>query len=364
MMTNRSALRVLILIIPAIVLIFLIILSPFYIYWNAAAPKKTCSSCHEIVKSVDMFAQSAHRSLKCRECHGTALSNGFHSIKEKGNMVVKHVKTEYIEDIRLNHEQVLAVMQDCKRCHEDEYAAWNSGGHSALYHDIFLDRKHNETEQLNADCLRCHGMFSDIPVEQLVEPLDITGPWVFKIRDISDKPVIPCLACHQTHTKGIPATNPNYSDPGKIFYSRRDSSEVVSFYYRPDRRSIPAGYLPKLTLKDREREVIVSDDILSRLCVQCHSPNAHHEAGSSDDRTPTGVHEGLSCTACHDAHSNDAGKSCGKCHPVISNCKLDVTVMNTSYIDRESPYNIHRVGCTDCHKEKNFKRNYPLKQNK
>ena len=69
--------------------------------------------------------------------------------------------------------------------------------------------------------------------------------------------------------------------------------------------------------------------IFMRLCVQCHSPNALHEAGSSDDRTPTGVHEGLSCTACHDVHSNDARKSCGKCHPAISNCKLDVTMMNT-----------------------------------
>jgi hypothetical protein len=363
MMKNRSALRVLILIIPAIVLIFLIIVSPFYIYWNAASPEKTCASCHEIEGSVNMFAQSAHRGLKCSDCHGTALSNGFHSIKEKGNMVVKHVKTEYIEDIRLNHEQVLAVMQDCKRCHEYEYAAWNSGGHSALYNDIFLDKKHNETEQLNADCLRCHGMFSDVPVEGLVEPLDIKGPWMFKIRDISDKPVIPCLACHQTHIKGIPTTNPDYSDPLKIFYSRKDSSEVISLYFRPDRRSIPAGFLPKLNLTEGERKVNVSDDIVMRLCIQCHSPNARHEAGSSDDRTPTGVHEGLSCTACHEPHSNDAGKSCIKCHPAISNCKLDVTIMNTTYRDPGSPFNIHRVACTDCHKEQNFKRKYPVKLN-
>ena len=185
-MTNRRTLRILILLLPAIILIFLVIVSPFYIYWNAASPEKTCSSCHEIEGSVDMFAQSAHRDLKCSECHGTALSNGFHSLKEKGNMVVTHVKKEYIEDIRLNHEQVLAVMKDCKRCHEDEYANWISGGHSASYQDIFMNRKHNETEQLSADCLRCHGMFSDVPMEGLVEPLNIKGPWMFKIKDISE----------------------------------------------------------------------------------------------------------------------------------------------------------------------------------
>jgi hypothetical protein len=354
-MKNRRTLRILILLLPAIILIFLVLVSPFYIYWHAASPERTCASCHEIEGSVDMFAQSAHRNLKCSECHGTALSNGFHSIKEKCNMVVTHIKTEYIEDIRLNHEQVLEVMKDCKRCHEDEYADWNSGGHSALYHDIFLDRKHNETEQLNADCLRCHGMFSDVPMEGLVEPLDITGPWVFKIKDISDKPVIPCLACHQTHIKGIPATNPDYSDPVKIFYSRKDSSEVTSLYYRPDRISIPASFLPKLNLTEGERKVIVSDDKIMRLCVQCHSPNAHHDVGTSDDRTPTGVHEGLSCSACHEPHSNDARNSCIKCHPVISNCKIDVKLMNTSYRDPASPFNIHRVACTDCHTDKNFK---------
>jgi hypothetical protein len=355
-MINRPALRILILVMPVTVLALLMIFGIFYTYWNSASPEKTCASCHEIGRSVNMFAQSSHRGLKCSECHGTALNNGFHSMKEKGNMVVTHVKNEYNEDIRLDHDQVLAVMGKCKRCHENEYADWSSGGHSALYHDIFLDRKHNEAEQINADCLRCHGMFSDVPVEQLVEPLDIIGPWVFKIRDISDKPVIPCLACHQIHTKGMPGTNPDYSDPGKIFYSRKDSSEVVSFYYRPDKRSIPAGYLPKLTLKDGNRKINVSDDLLMRLCVQCHSPDAGHVAGSSDDRTPTGVHEGLNCTACHDVHSNDARKSCGKCHPAISNCKLDVTMMNTSYMDPESPNNIHSVSCTDCHKEKKMRR--------
>jgi hypothetical protein len=351
-MRRRSTLQTIILVIPLIILAVSIMFGSFYAYWNSAAPEKTCGSCHEIGKSVDLFAQSAHREMKCSECHGTALSNGFHSLREKGIMVVNHIKTENVEDIRLSEDQILAVMDNCKRCHTDEYAAWHSGGHSALYHDIFLDRKHNETEQINFDCLRCHGMFSDLPVQDLVEPLNKTGPWKFKKAEIADKPVIPCMACHQTHRKGLPKTNPDYSSPGNIFYLRQDSSEAAGFYYRPDRVSISVEFLPKLTLWEGIREVKVSDDLLMRNCVQCHSPNAPHQAGTSDDRTPRGVHEGLSCTACHEAHSNDASKSCNKCHPAISNCNLDVTKMNTSFRDQESPNNIHWVDCKDCHKEK------------
>jgi hypothetical protein len=349
---NRPTLRILILIIPAAILIFLIIFGSFFIYWNSAPPQKTCASCHEIERSVDMLTQSSHRELKCSECHGSAISNGFHSLREKSSMFLKHVKNEYTEDIRMNEDQVLAVMETCKRCHEDDYAFWSSGGHSARYYDIFMNRKHNEAEQINPDCLRCHGMFSDVPVDELVEPLDRTGPWAFKAKGVSDKPAMPCLACHQTHMKGMPGSNPDYSDPVKIFYARMDTSEVASLYYRPDRRSIPASMLPRLTLKDGSQEVKVSDDLLMRLCIQCHAPDAHHQAATSDDRTPRGVHEGLTCLACHDPHSNDARQSCRICHPAISNCKLDVTKMNTSFSDPESPNNIHWVNCADCHKEK------------
>ncbi|MDD2248045.1 MAG: cytochrome c3 family protein, partial [Proteiniphilum sp.] len=93
----------------------------------------------------------------------------------------------------------------------------------------------------------------------------------------------------------------------------------------------------------------VSSDGVTRNCVQCHSPNAWHEAGTSDDRIPRGVHKGLSCAACHEPHSNYERNSCATCHPAISNCNLDVTQMNTTYADKNSPNNIHFVSCTDCH---------------
>lgn len=356
-MTGKTTLRIIILVIPILLLVILTAFGSFYTYWNSASPEKTCASCHEIGKSVNIFAQSAHRELSCQECHGTALSNGFHSLKEKGTMVVHHVRNEIIEDIRLNEDQLLAVMDNCNRCHTEEYASWGAGGHSARYRNILLDKKHNETEQINSDCLRCHGMFSDVPVQDLVEPLDKTGPWKLKKTKMPDKPVIPCMVCHQIHETGFPRVNPDYSNPRNVFYSRQASTAKVSFYYRPDKINISVENLPKLILWEGDKAVNISDDLLTRNCVQCHSPDARHQAGTSDDRIPRGVHEGIGCTACHETHSNDARQSCIKCHPAISNCKLDVTIMNTSFADPKSLNNIHWVSCTDCHMKEKLKKN-------
>jgi hypothetical protein len=350
-MNRKTILRIILLIVPIALLVIIFGFGSFYTYWNLASPEKTCASCHEIGKSVNMLAQSAHREFNCKKCHGTALSNGFHSLKEKGMMVVHHVKNKSIEDIKLNEEQVLEVMNNCKRCHTSEFANWSSGGHSALYKHIFLDKKHNTTEQINPDCLRCHGMFSDIPVKDVVEPLDKIGPWKFKNKEMLDKPVIPCMACHQVHKAGFTHLSPDYSNPRNVFYLRQPSPAKVSFYNRPDKTNVLAEDLPKLLLWEGERPVSVSDDPLMRNCVQCHAPNARHQAGTSDDRTPCGVHEGISCTTCHEPHSNDARQSCIKCHPAISNCKQDVTTMNTSFYKPNSSNNIHWVACTDCHKQ-------------
>ena len=322
----------------------------FYTYWNTASPDRTCASCHEIGSAVNSFSQSSHRDMNCKECHGTALSNGIHSLKEKGMMVVSHV-IENKPDPRMGEGQILEVMDNCKRCHASEFSAWMSGGHSATYTDIFLDEKHNKTEQLNADCLRCHGMFYEGTTADLVEPINTKGPWKLRDQNKAGQPSIPCMACHEIHTDGEPSVRPDYSNPQSVFYSRKDSGTSLSYYARFEKMHFSSKSLPKLHLTDGEKTVKVSDDHEMRNCIQCHAPNSWHEAGTSDDRTPRGVHEGISCMACHEPHSNDARNSCKKCHPAISNCNLDVTTMNTTFADPKSPNNIHWVSCTDCHKD-------------
>ncbi len=328
----------------------IIVLSSFFAYWNSAPADQTCASCHEITGSVHSFGNSAHRGLTCKECHGTALSNGIHSLKEKSMMVVNHLRDVNTENIRMNEPQILEVMNNCKRCHTSEYAKWESGGHSASYEKIFLDSVQNSKEQLNYDCLRCHGMYYGRTITDLVEPISLKGPWHFIEKDRENTPAIPCMTCHKIHADGLPIseilTENYYWDSLKTLPA---NTPGLSFYDRAEKTNYTVNLLPKLKLYDDSTMIVVSDDPVMRNCVQCHAPNSWHEAGTSDDRTPRGVHEGLSCNACHEPHSNAAQNSCIKCHPAISNCNLDVTQMNTTFKFENSPNNIHFVSCTDCH---------------
>src|SRR5512133_3918959 len=190
---NRK-LKITILTIPVILIIGSNAFVSFYNYWNTASPDKTCSSCHEIGKSVNSQALSSHRNFHCKECHGTAMSNGIHSMKEKGMMIVNHIKNKKVENIRLSEEQLLEVLNNCNRCHSSEFAKWTSGGHSVDYQHIFLNTKHNSTEQINFDCLRCHGMFFEGNVSDVVEPMNIKGPWKLKDEKMAANPAIPCMA--------------------------------------------------------------------------------------------------------------------------------------------------------------------------
>jgi len=95
-----------------------------------------------------------------------------------------------------------------------------------------------------------------------------------------------------------------------------------------------------------------SPDQRQALCYQCHAPWHTREVGSGDDRTPAGVHEGISCLACHQKHGQSATASCATCHPRMSNCGLDVEKMDTTFKDTKSKHNVHWVACGDCHEGK------------
>lgn len=329
--------------------IVLLGLAGFYAYWQAAPPEQTCASCHEIADAHQAWAASAHRDVPCAGCHGTALSAGLHSMTEKIRMVTTHFSRDRIDDIQLSEQQVLDMMARCASCHAREYADWLSSGHSATYAGIFLDEAHNRQEQLSDACLRCHGMFFEGSIAEVVQPLNLQGPWALVQPEKATIPAIPCMACHAIHVPGSPASQPDYSDPASIASRREIRVARVGFFDRYENMHFPAEALPTLIPVADNEPVRVAPDVHQRVCVQCHAPNAFHQAGTSDDRTPRGVHEGLSCASCHDTHSNDARDACVNCHPGLSNCNLDVATMNTTYADPASPNNIHFVVCTDCH---------------
>jgi len=330
-------------------LLFLLFLG--YAGWNNVRPERSCASCHEIVPSLEIWQNSAHREVSCADCHGTALGNGFHSLKEKAGMVLTHLgKKETDIKVGLDEEDVLRVMKACVKCHRDEYKSWMAGGHSATYTDIFLNEQHNSMERLYPDCFRCHGMYYNKTIADLVEPISQQGPWKLLDEEKSNDPVIPCLACHPIHMENEMQEHPaSMGDPASIFYERESRNSLTGHYMRSDRMHLRVDLLRKPDMYQGEISVLVSDDPVQRLCMQCHAPNWDHEAGTEDDRTPTGVHEGLSCRACHRGHSNDARAACLTCHPAVSSCGRNVETMNTTYFDHESPNNIHSMTCLDCH---------------
>lgn len=338
-----------IIIVTAAIIVLFTVLLFSYSRWNAASPTKTCASCHEITHAVDLWSASTHRDIACKDCHGTALSEGVHSLKEKGAMLLHHNSKIKAEEIRITEEQRLKVLERCEACHQTEYAKWNSGGHAMNYSEVFLNNVHNKSETISEDCLRCHGMFYDEgTVHDIVEPLDTVGPWKLKNLSMTDRPSIPCFACHQVHREGIPGVRQNLETPSSLHYSRIKRN-LSAFYFRRDSAYFPSSMLTPQPINYQSAALKVSSDPAQSLCLQCHSPNAFNMSGTNDDRTPRGVHEGISCAACHDSHSNSAISSCKTCHPAISNCKIDVEKMNTTFFDKTSKNNIHFVACTDCH---------------
>ena len=93
----------------------------------------------------------------------------------------------------------------------------------------------------------------------------------------------------------------------------------------------------------------MSPDRGRRFATSATRRCATSQARSGDDRTPVGVHEGLSCLACHQKHRQTTRASCSGCHPRLSNCGLDVEKMDTTFVNGESRHNVHFVKCADCH---------------
>jgi hypothetical protein len=293
---------------------------------------------------------SHHRNVGCMECHKASLSTKLRHIRV-------HLSGRLPETIRLRDRDVLEMMDNCQKCHQQEYATWHAGPHSATYSKIFVDAAHNSTRPLMDDCLRCHGMHFNGAIRDLVQPVKMQGPWRLIREDLANEPVMPCQTCHWVHREGALAAKPEK----RITAAEEATSDTAAFFDRRERIHFISASLTIPHLRDRDRLVRVNSDKRQGICYQCHAPRepetgsdaALHswgpQVGSGDDRTPMGVHEGLSCMSCHNGHNESAAASCASCHPEMSHCRLDVKKMDTTYSSRSSAHNIHWVKCVDCH---------------
>ncbi len=308
-----------------------------------------CASCHEIWQPYSDWHTSAHRGVPCAECHGDVftLNAGFHI----NNMrrVFTHLRGEAPAKPRLRSKDVLEMVPRCRNCHEEEFADWQASAHSASYSDIFLNADHNHRQLLMDDCLRCHGMHYEGGIRDLVTPLSTAGPWQLKRAELKAAPVIPCLTCHQIHRQGVPMEKAAPEHPASSG-QQEINRPSVSLFDRRELEHVSVAELPlPVKMLDGTREVKISPDQRQALCYQCHAPTSTLQVRSGDDRTPIGVHEGLSCLSCHLKHGQQTRPSCSTCHPKLSNCGITVETMDTTFKNRKSLHNIHFVKCVDCH---------------
>ena len=307
-----------------------------------------CTSCHEMQAVYDRWHASSHRGVACDQCHGGALTTDARFHMNNAHRALQHLRGDLPEEIRFGNRDVQEMTARCQACHRQEYAAWQSGGHSASYTRIFLDKDYNSKNRLMDDCLRCHGMHFEGGVRDLVTPVDLRGPWQMRRPELAKAPSMPCLACHVMHREGgqLLKTSVEGRVPGPAQEITRPS---LALFDRRTEQHVPIADLPLPAMLDGTRPVRMSQDQRQALCYQCHAPVSSMQVGTGDDRTGIGVHEGISCLACHAQHSQQTRASCATCHPKMSNCGLDVEKMDTTFLSPKSKHNVHWVKCGDCH---------------
>jgi len=325
-----------------------LLLVPLAAVLYQASGGASCARCHEIRSSYETWRVSTHRSEDCSACHGGLLTPdpAFHLANLR--RLVRHLRGDVNEPPRLAHANLDDVVERCARCHREEYVAWQSGPHSVTYARIFLDKEHNRKRALMDDCLRCHAMHFEGSIRDLVEPLDTKGPWRLKRPELANRPVLPCMVCHQMHRPGEPRKRP-WVERAVWGPQQPVARPSLALFDRRELRPVALRLLPLPQMREGARPVRMSPDPRQGLCYQCHAPLASFQVGSGDDRTPIGVHEGISCLACHERHTQNTRASCANCHPKMSNCGLDVEKMDTTFRDPSSRHNIHFVKCADCH---------------
>lgn len=297
-----------------------------------------CTNCHEIRTQIEKWQNSTHRGVACTSCHEDNLVRNLKRLSE-------HLKGDVPEQPRVAMKNAVAMVQRCRTCHQQQYAEWKAGPHSASYARIFTNKEFNSKHRLMDDCFRCHGMHFDENVAALVTPLDTRGPWRLVNSEMAERPTMPCLTCHSVHRHGGPMQKPD----ARLGSTQTKSRPSLGLYDRRSRMHIEAALLPLPVVFDGLRPVKMSPDGRQGLCYQCHATLASGSLASGDDRTPAGVHEGLSCFACHQGHQQNTRASCATCHPRLSNCGIDVERMDTTFRDTKSRHNVHTVKCIDCH---------------
>ena len=287
----------------------------------------------------------AHAQLDCAKCHDAALLDKFKEVQKQLGKDTAPGWDRVAEAIPLDEVAMQALGVKCAGCHAEKAKDLAKSGHALTYAQSFLNREHNRMEPPMDDCLRCHAMFYEGTSRDLVSPQDTRGPWHMPRAELAGHRSILCVSCHQIH----PDRWLSPPSAGSPTLAGGTATSKAGFFDRREHRFFPADRLPQPKVFKDGKAVKISDDARIRICYQCHAPSTAHQAGTSDDRTLRGIHEGLSCLDCHATHSLDTRAACADCHPASSHCGLDVRRMDTTARAKASQHDIHNMTCAECH---------------
>jgi hypothetical protein len=245
-----------------------------------APPEKTCVLCHELKGTHKRWSESAHKDVNCKSCHGRTLE----SLGDNLKRVYKHMTAKDHSRIGfqmcLSEEQVDGMTERCIVCHRAEGAQWKRSGHSSSVEKFLTNTVHNLSWKPADVCLKCHGMFLEGDIEDVIGRTGLSAEWKMKKTSQAKRASVPCLACHNIH-----------------------GGKNLSFYLQGDKNSIPAEKLYIRDLKDENgNRILRAKDKASRLCTQYNAANAEGVAGSGDDPSLKCKPDGKGCLDCHKGH--------------------------------------------------------------
>ena len=162
------------------------------------------------------------------------------------------------------------------------------------------------------DCLRCHGMHFNGAIRDLVQPHEHQGPWHLIRAGLRRS------AGHSL--PGLPPGSPRRRAGSQARmraspWRASRSHDSLAFFDRREACILPRLRCPFRSCTMAPALVKISQDPRQAICYQCHAPRQPEagtpaavngwgpQVGSGDDRTPMGVHEGLSCVSCHAGHN-------------------------------------------------------------
>jgi uncharacterized repeat protein (TIGR01451 family) len=326
---------------------------------HAGRTNETCTSCHQPAAPASMTTTSSTAATTAAPASATTSSPA---------VATAAPTTAPIAGMSLDTYS----SKECQGCHPREWAEWSQSGHAMTLSAQLLNSDHDSSEQLDQTCVKCHSAeLGTVPIGNIVQPVDMQGPWhlVGQYASLGDMAAIPCRACHQSHTVTPAGLLPgmDFADES-TFYRGVPAPQVSNLYVYDAFAQKYVSPQPIAPVMSGDQAIPINDTTANRVCYTCHAteraesnlfepntpPSGDSSQGTGDDRTLTGVHQGLQCVDCHmpaGSHTFNPMSSCSQCHsPGTSAASLDyVTTVRTSYNDPSlsmltgnmSPLNIH-----------------------